>query len=63
MIRIKRSYEGRARRDGQRILVERLWPRGMKKEALHADRPGVVPTSNDWHHRTSDATRANPSAQ
>lgn len=37
MIRIKRSYEARARGDGRRILVERLWPRGMKKEDLHAD--------------------------
>ena len=37
MIRIKRSYEPRARGDGRRVLVERLWPRGMKKEALHAD--------------------------
>jgi uncharacterized protein YeaO (DUF488 family) len=37
MIRIKRTYEPRARGDGRRILVERLWPRGMKKEDLHAD--------------------------
>lgn len=37
MIRIKRTYEPCARADGRRILVERLWPRGMKKEALHAD--------------------------
>ena len=37
MIRIKRTYEPRARGDGRRILVERLWPRGMKKEALEAD--------------------------
>ena len=36
MIRIKRTYESRARGDGRRILVERLWPRGMKKEALQA---------------------------
>lgn len=35
MIRIKRTYEPRARGDGRRILVERLWPRGMKKEELH----------------------------
>lgn len=34
MIRIKRTYEPRARGDGRRILVERLWPRGMKKEGL-----------------------------
>jgi len=37
MIRIKRTYEPRARGDGRRILVERLWPRGMKKESLAAD--------------------------
>lgn len=37
MIRIKRTYEAPARGDGRRILVERLWPRGMRKEALDAD--------------------------
>lgn len=37
MIRIKRTYERSDREDGRRILVERLWPRGMKKEALAAD--------------------------
>ena len=37
MIRIKRTYEPAERRDGRRILVERLWPRGIKKEALAAD--------------------------
>jgi uncharacterized protein YeaO (DUF488 family) len=37
MLRIKRAYEPPARGDGRRILIERLWPRGMKKEALDAD--------------------------
>src|SRR4029079_1748475 len=37
MIRIKRTYDPPARGDGRRILVERLWPRGMRKEALAAD--------------------------
>ena len=37
MIRTKRTYDAPARSDGRRILVERLWPRGMKKEALAAD--------------------------
>jgi len=37
MIQIKRSYEPAARGDGRRILVERLWPRGMKKDSLAAD--------------------------
>lgn len=37
MIRVKRIYDPPARGDGCRILVERLWPRGVKKEALAAD--------------------------
>jgi uncharacterized protein YeaO (DUF488 family) len=37
MIRIKRVYDPRDSEDGPRFLVERLWPRGMKKEALHLD--------------------------
>lgn len=34
MIQTKRVYEPAAKSDGQRFLVERLWPRGIKKEAL-----------------------------
>jgi uncharacterized protein YeaO (DUF488 family) len=30
-IRIKRAYEPPSRRDGTRVLVDRLWPRGVKK--------------------------------
>jgi uncharacterized protein YeaO (DUF488 family) len=37
MIQIKRVYEPAAKEDGARLFVERLWPRGMKKEALHTD--------------------------
>ena len=37
MIQIKRTYEPPARGDGRRILVERLWPRGMTKERLAGD--------------------------
>jgi uncharacterized protein YeaO (DUF488 family) len=32
MIRLKRAYEEPAKRDGLRVLVERLWPRGVSKE-------------------------------
>ena len=32
MIRLKRVYEKPAAEDGFRVLVERLWPRGMRKE-------------------------------
>ncbi|MEI8235237.1 MAG: DUF488 domain-containing protein [Verrucomicrobiota bacterium] len=33
-IRIQRVYEPASKEDGARFLVERLWPRGTKKEAL-----------------------------
>jgi uncharacterized protein YeaO (DUF488 family) len=33
MLRIKRVYEKPAKEDGGRVLVDRLWPRGMTKEA------------------------------
>lgn len=32
MIKLKRVYEPVARGDGRRVLVERLWPRGVKKD-------------------------------
>ena len=34
MIQLKRVYEPPDSHDGRRFLVERLWPRGMKKESL-----------------------------
>lgn len=37
MIRIKRIYATAANEDGWRVLVDRLWPRGMKKEAVKID--------------------------
>jgi uncharacterized protein YeaO (DUF488 family) len=37
MVRIKRAYEEPERTDGYRVLVDRLWPRGVKKEALELD--------------------------
>lgn len=35
MIKLKRAYQEPSPRDGMRILVDRLWPRGIKKEAAH----------------------------
>jgi uncharacterized protein YeaO (DUF488 family) len=37
MILLKRAYDAPAKRDGLRILVERLWPRGVRKDALAID--------------------------
>ena len=34
MIRVKRVYESAAVGDGARFLVDRLWPRGVKKDTL-----------------------------
>lgn len=36
-VRIKRAYDDYAASDGYRILVDRLWPRGIKKENAHVD--------------------------
>lgn len=37
MIRTKRAYEVVDAEDGARFLVERLWPRGLKKAELPMD--------------------------
>lgn len=37
MIRVKRVYDPPSSRDGIRFLVERLWPRGMKKADLRME--------------------------
>lgn len=36
-IRIKRVYEAPSAADGTRILVDRIWPRGLRKEAAAID--------------------------
>jgi uncharacterized protein YeaO (DUF488 family) len=37
VIRIKRVYDEAAPGDGLRILIDRLWPRGISKRALRLD--------------------------
>ena len=37
-IRIKRAYEAPSRDDGRRVLVDRMWPRGVTREKLALDR-------------------------
>ena len=34
MVRLKRAYEPPEKGDGYRVLIDRLWPRGLKKEEL-----------------------------
>lgn len=46
-VQIKRAYEPYADSDGMRILVDKLWPRGIKKEQAHIDEwlKGVAPST------------------
>jgi uncharacterized protein YeaO (DUF488 family) len=37
MIKIKRVYNEPSQDDGKRILIDRLWPRGLKKEDAQID--------------------------
>jgi uncharacterized protein YeaO (DUF488 family) len=37
MVRVKRVYERAEKGDGWRVLVDRLWPRGLTKEAAKAN--------------------------
>ena len=37
MITTKRVYEKPSKQDGFRVLVDRLWPRGLTKEKAHVD--------------------------
>ncbi len=51
MIQTKRVYEPKSRSDGTRFLIDRLWPRGIKKEDLHVKAwlKDVAP-SNELRH-------------
>jgi uncharacterized protein YeaO (DUF488 family) len=46
-IKLKRVYDSTSRTDGERILVERLWPRGVSKAKLHLNAwlKGVAPST------------------
>ena len=53
-VRIKRVYEDFSETDGYRVLVDKLWPRGMKKEWLKYDYWAKditpSPTLRKWFH-------------
>lgn len=48
MIKIKRAYESPAKTDGLRILVDRVWPRGITKQKLklHEWEKEVAPSTS-----------------
>jgi len=57
MIRIKRVYEPIQKSDGYRILIDRLWPRGIAKEKAHVDLwlKDIAPSTElrQWFHHDS----------
>ena len=55
MVRIKRAYEAASSSDGCRVLVDRLWPRGVSKERAELDEwlKDVAPSTELrtwWNH-------------
>ena len=48
MLKLKRAYDPATATDGTRILVERLWPRGLSKAKVHVDAwlKDVAPSTN-----------------
>ena len=53
-VRIKRVYEDFSEADGYRVLVDKLWPRGIKKEWLRYDywAKDITPSAalRKWFH-------------
>ena len=75
---MKRVYEPADASDGYRVLVDRLWPRGVRKERADLDEwaKDVAPSPalrTEWHHnrerfdefaaRYRDELDANPAAE
>ena len=53
-VALKRAYEKPSLSDGQRVLVDRLWPRGIRKEQgkIHHWLKGLAPSDalRKWYH-------------
>jgi uncharacterized protein YeaO (DUF488 family) len=58
-VSLKRAYEKPSRTDGTRVLVDRLWPRGLGKNeaALHAWLRELAPSDilRQWFHQHREA--------
>lgn len=58
-IKTKRAYAEPADTDGFRIFVDRLWPRGIKKEAFHYDlwEKEIAPSTElrKWFHHDPES--------
>ena len=56
-VRLKRVYDPESPGDGFRVLVDKLWPRGVRKEAFHYDlwAKRIAPSTSlrVWYHGDS----------
>ena len=46
-VRLKRAYEPPEHADGYRVLIDRIWPRGVSKEEAHLD---------EWAHELAPSS-------
>ncbi|GHD33421.1 DUF488 domain-containing protein [Streptomyces galbus] len=53
-VRVRRVYDDPEPADGLRVLVDRLWPRGVSKDVAHVDEwpKGLTPSAElrRWYH-------------
>jgi uncharacterized protein YeaO (DUF488 family) len=56
MIKTKRVYEPKEETDGLRILVDRLWPRGIKKDKIDLWLKDIAPSDEirKFYHESKD---------
>jgi uncharacterized protein YeaO (DUF488 family) len=61
-VTLKRVYEKPSTRDGYRVLVDRLWPRGLSKDAVKVDLwlKEIAPSDElrQWFHERRTQWRA-----
>src|SRR5215216_2683119 len=57
-VQVRRVYDPPEAKDGQRVLVDRLWPRGLSKERAHLDDwcKDIAPSNElrKWHGHDLD---------
>jgi uncharacterized protein YeaO (DUF488 family) len=57
-VQVRRVYDAPSPDDGTRVLVDRLWPRGVSKERAHLDEwcKNIAPSTElrTWYHHAPD---------
>lgn len=57
-VKLKRAYEKPTRSDGERVLVDRLWPRGVSKNEARIDHwlKNLAPSDalRNWYHSSDN---------